>query len=409
MKRFAAMMLAALLAASSTTVAFAAKNYDYIGFGGWVTLDYDAMDGGNVLVPGNTYTFPILDGSSSFNEESADIWSITASEYVPLDDEGKRGTEKFSSVSVDKGSDGNYYLTVKVKQNRDTYYSEQEAYILLKVKEKGLSSEDKEINKSMADELEANTYAFSRYAGLPSDVDVSLRNLQKYSAESPVDFSDGFIDGLNRNEVDETDGDDTTLKLKSEDRVTYTTISVEEFEIASTDYDVIDDDEYDVDNSMPLVMAGGDVSKSNLSFGNTAEYLAKFSSSKEKPYNLSYSTVTNSDVAGANPNADLVCISFPGTPMFAANSYLVIKDKDMKYLYEVDGDELIELETTTQDGYLAYRTDRLTSYIASDRPLKNAVSSSDKEISSSSSSSSTSSSTTSGGSTSSKPNPDTGR
>lgn len=63
----------------------------------------------------------------------------------------------------------------------------------------------------------------------------------------------------------------------------YTTISVEEFEIASTDYDVIDDDEYDVDNSMPLVMAGGDVSKSNLSFGNTAEYLAKFSSSKEKP------------------------------------------------------------------------------------------------------------------------------
>lgn len=401
MKRFAAMMLAALLAASSTTVAFAAKNYDYIEFGGWVTLDYDAMDGGNVLVPGNTYTFPILDGSSSFNEESADIWSITASEYVPLDDEGKRGTEKFSSVSVDKGSDGNYYLTVKVKQNRDTYYSEQEAYILLKVKEKGLSNDDKEINTSMANELRANTIAFSEYAGLDSDVRVNLGNLQKYSSVSPVDFKDGFIEGES--------ADSIANKLESEDRVTYYTISVEEFEIASTDYDVIDDDEYDVDNSMPLVMAGGDVSKSNLSFGNTAEYLAKFSSSKEKPYNLSYSTVTNSDVAGANPNADLVCISFPGTPMFAANSYLVIKDKDMKYLYEVDGDELVELETTTQDGYLAYRTDRLTSYIASDRPLKNAVSSSDKETSSSSSSSSTSSSTTSGGSTSGKPNPDTGR
>lgn len=406
MKRFAAMMLAALLAASSTTVAFAAKNYDYIEFGGWVTLDYDAMDGGNVLVPGNTYTFPILDGSSSFNEESADIWSITASEYVPLDDEGKRGTEKFSSVSVDKGSDGKYYLTVKVKQNRDTYYSEQEAYILLKVKEKGLSNDDKEINTSMANELEQNTYYFIN--GL-SDFDasktVSLSNLQRYSSDAPTDFGDGFIEGLALSEV----GSSTAKTLKSEDRVTYYTISVEEFEIASTDYDVIDDDEYDVDNSMPLVMAGGDVSKSNLSFGNTAEYLAKFSSSKEKPYNLSYSTVTNSDVAGANPNADLVCISFPGTPMFAANSYLVIKDKDMKYLYEVDGDELIELETTTQDGYLAYRTDRLTSYIASDRPLKNAVSSSDKETSSSSSSSSTSSSTTSGGSTSSKPNPDTGR
>lgn len=406
MKRFAAMMLAALLAASSTTVAFAAKNYDYIEFGGWVTLDYDAMDGGNVLVPGNTYTFPILDGSSSFNEESADIWSITASEYVPLDDEGKRGTEKFSSVSVDKGSDGNYYLTVKVKQNRETYYSEQEAYILLKVKEKGLSNDDKEINTSMANELEQNTYYFiNGLSYFDASKTVSLSNLQRYSSDAPTDFGDGFIEGLALSEV----GSSTAKTLKSEDRVTYYTISVEEFEIASTDYDVIDDDEYDVDNSMPLVMAGGDVSKSNLSFGNIAEYLAKFSSSKEKPYNLSYSTVTNSDVAGANPNADLVCISFPGTPMFAANSYLVIKDKDMKYLYEVDGDELIELKTTTQDGYLAYRTDRLTSYIASDRPLKNAVSSSDKETSSSSSSSSTSSSTTSGGSTSSKPNPDTGR
>lgn len=394
MKRFAAMMLAALLAASSTTVAFAAKNYDYIEFGGWVTLDYDAMDGGNVLVPGNTYTFPILDGSNYFDEESADIWSITASEYTP-----KGEKEKFSSVEVSKGSDGDYYLTVKVKQNRDTYYEAQDAYILLKVKEKGLSKEDKEINKAMASEFESDTQRFAGAAGLDKDMNVTLRNLQRYSSVKPVDFGGGFIDGESYNSVD----------LESEDRVTAITISVEEFEIASTDYDVINDDEYDVDNSMPLVMAGGDVSKSKLSFGNTAEYLAKFSSSKEKPFNLSYSTVTNSKVAGANPKADLVCISFPGTPMFAANSYLVIKDKDMKYLYEVDDDELIELETTTQDGYLAYRTDRLTSYIASDCPLKNAVSSSDKETSSSSSSSSTSSSATSGGSTSSKPNPDTGR
>lgn len=394
MKRFAAMMLAALLAASSTTVAFAAKNYDYIEFGGWVTLDYDAMDGGNVLVPGNTYTFPILDGSNYFDEESADIWSITASEYTP---KGKK--EKFSSVEVSKGSDGDYYLTVKVKQNRDTYYEAQDAYILLKVKEKGLSKEDKEINKAMASEFESDTQRFAGAAGLDKDMNVTLRNLQRYSSVKPVDFGGGFIDGESYNSVD----------LESEDRVTAITISVEEFEIASTDYDVINDDEYDVDNSMPLVMAGGDVSKSKLSFGNTAEYLAKFSSSKEKPFNLSYSTVTNSKVAGANPKADLVCISFPGTPMFAANSYLVIKDKDMKYLYEVDDDELIELETTTQDGYLAYRTDRLTSYIASDCPLKNAVSPSDKETSSSSSSSSTSSSATSGGSTSSKPNPDTGR
>ena len=391
MKRFAAMMLAALLAASSTTVAFAAKKYDYIEFGGWVTLDYDAMDGGNVLVPGNTYTFPILDGSSYFNEESSDVWRISASEYTPAGE-----NEKFSSVSVSQGSDGIYYLTVKVKQNRDTYYSEQDAFILLKVEEKGIDREDAEINSAMASRFEADTQTF--FTDLDDDASygtsrtLTLSNLQRYSETYPTDFSGGFISGESYSSI--------SGKLASEDRVYYTTISVEEFEIASTDYDVIDDDKYDVDNSMPLVMAGGDVSKSTLSFGNTAEYLAKFST-KEKAFNLSYSTVTNSAVAGANPNAKLRCITFPGTPMFAAYSDLVIKDKDMKYLYEVDGDELIELKTTTQDGYLAYRTDRLTSYIASDRPLKNAVSSS--------SSSSTSSSTTSGGSTSSKPNPDTGR
>ena len=398
MKRFAAMMLAALLAAGSTTVAFAAKNYDYIEFGGWVTLDYDAMDVGNVLVPGNTYTFPIMDGSDYFNEDSSEIWSFTASESVP-----DNCDEKFSSVSVDKGADGNYYLTVKVKQNRETYYSEQDAFVLLKIKEKGVSRDDAEINNSMANEYNTATRDLARDAGLADNMDVTLRNLQRYSDVYPTDFNGGFIDGESFDSVD----------LKSEDRVYYTTISVEEFEIASTDYDVIDDDEYDVDNSMPLVMAGGDVSKSNLSFGNTAEYLAKFSSSKEKPFNLSYSTVTNSSVAAANPNADLVCISFPGKPVFAANSYPVIKDKDMEYLYEVDGKDLIELDATTQDGYLAYRTDRLTSYIASDRPLKNAVSSSDKETSSSSSSSSSRSSKPSGSTSSStsgnKVNPDTGR
>ena len=311
--------------------------------------------------------FPILDGSDYFNEESADVWRISASEYTP-----KGEDEKFSSVSVSQGSDGVCYLTVKVKQNRDTYYSEQDAFILLKVEEKGIDREDAEINSSDATQYESDTRDF--FDNLKDSGDygasraLSLSNLQRYSETYPTDFEGGFISGENGS---------VSGTLKSEDRVYYTTISVEEFEIASTDYDVIDDDEYDVDNSMPLVMAGGDVSKSTLSFGNVAEYLAKFST-KEKAFNLSYSTVTNSDVAGANPNADLVCISFPGTPMFAANSYLVIKDKDMKYLYEVDGDELIELKTTTQDGYLAYRTDRLTSYIASDRPLKNAVSSSDK-------------------------------
>ncbi len=400
MKRFAAMMLAAVLAAGSTTVAFAAKSYDYIEFGGWVTLDYDSMDGGNVLVPGNTYTFPIMDGNNPFDEESADIWSITASEYTP-----KGEKEKFSSVEVSKGSDGDYYLTVKVKQNRDTYYDAQDAYILLKVKEKGLSKEDKEINKAMASEFETDTRDFADAAGLDDDMNVTLRNLQRYSSVAPVDFDGGFIDGESFDSVD----------LESEDRVTTTTISVEEFEIASTDYDVIDDDEYTVDNSMPLVMAGGDVSKSKLFFGNTAEYLAKFSSSKEKPFNLSYSTVTNSKVAGANPKADLVCISFPGEPVFAANSNLVIKDKNMEYLYEVDGKDLIELDTTTQDGYLAYRTDRLTSYIASDRPLKNAISQPEKEENSSSSSSSSSSSVSKPGNTGNtgsggnKVNPDTGR
>ena len=394
MKRMVALALAACMAVSSATVSFAASSYDYIEFGGWVTLDYDVLDGGNVLVPGNEYRIPILDGSDYFNEESADVWKISASEYVPADD-GKAGDKKFSEVDVVKGSDGIYYLTLDVKRNLDTYYDDQTAYILIKVEEKGIDREDAEINSSTAAEYVTDTQRFMSDADL-GQREPSLRNLQRYSEEDPTDFDGGFLDGFDPSEDE----------IESGDRVYTTTISVEEFEIASTDYDVIDDDEYDVDNSMPLVMAGGDVSRSLLHFGNTAEYLGKFSSSRERPFDLSYSTVTNSEVASDNPNADLVCISFPGRPSFAANSDLVIKDKDMNYLYEVERDgSLTELDTTTTDeGYLAYRTIQLTSYVASDIRLKNVESSSETESSSSSSSSSSST-----GSTGGKVNPDTGR
>ena len=398
MKRMVALALAACMAVSSATVSFAASSYDYIEFGGWVTLDYDVLDGGNVLVPGNEYRIPILDGSDYFNEDSADVWKISASEYVPAEnaEDGKAGNKKFSEVNVVKGSDGIYYLTLDVKRNLDTYDGDQTAYILIKVEEKGIDREDAEINRSMADEYEYETAEMIEAAGPYLNTSISLRNLQRYSEKDPTDFDGmGFIEGL-----------DSSDELESGDRVYTTTISVEEFEIASTDYDVIDDDEYDVDNSMPLVMAGGDVSRSLLHFGNTAEYLGKFSSSRERPFDLSYSTVTNSEVASDNPNADLVCISFPGRPSFAANSDLVIKDKDMNYLYEVERDgSLTELDTTTTDeGYLAYRTIQLTSYVASDIRLKNVESSSETESSSSSSSSSSST-----GSTGGKVNPDTGR
>ena len=394
MKRMVALALAACMAVSSATVSFAASSYDYIEFGGWVTLDYDVLDGGNVLVPGNEYRIPILDGSDYFNEDSADVWKISASEYVPAE-KGKAGDKKFSEVDVVKGSDGIYYLTLDVKRNLDTYDGDQTAYILIKVEEKGIDREDAEINSSMAAEYVTDTQRFMSDADL-GQREPSLRNLQRYSEEDPTDFDGGFLDGFDPSEDE----------IESGDRVYTTTISVEEFEIASTDYDVIDDDEYDVDNSMPLVMAGGDVSRSLLHFGNTAEYLGKFSSSRERPFDLSYSTVTNSEVASDNPNADLVCISFPGRPSFAANSDLVIKDKDMNYLYEVERDgSLTELDTTTTDeGYLAYRTIQLTSYVASDIRLKNVESSSETESSSSSSSSSSST-----GSTGGKVNPDTGR
>ena len=408
MKRMVALALAACMAVSSATVSFAASSYDYIEFGGWVTLDYDVLDGGNVLVPGNEYRIPILDGSDYFNEDSADVWKISASEYVPAEDaeDGKAGNKKFSEVDVVKGSDGIYYLTLDVKRNLDTYDGDQTAYILIKVEEKGIDREDAEINRSMADEYEYETAEMIEAAGPYLNTSISLRNLQRYSEEDPTDFDGGFIEGLSEDEVDDERDDGITKTLESGDRVYTTTISVEEFEIASTDYDVIDDDEYDVDNSMPLVMAGGDVSRSLLHFGNTAEYLGKFSSSRERPFDLSYSTVTNSEVSSDNPNADLVCISFPGRPSFAANSDLVIKDKDMNYLYEVERDgSLTELDTTTTDeGYLAYRTIQLTGYVASDIRLKNVESSSETESSSSSSSSSSST-----GSTGGKVNPDTGR
>ncbi len=82
----------------------------------------------------------------------------------------------------------------------------------------------------MASEFETDTRDFADVAGLDDDMNVTLRNLQRYSSVEPVDFDGGFIDGESSDSVD----------LESEDRVTTTTISVEEFEIASTDYDVID-------------------------------------------------------------------------------------------------------------------------------------------------------------------------
>ena len=167
MKRMVALALAACMAVSSATVSFAASSYDYIEFGGWVTLDYDVLDGGNVLVPGNEYRIPILDGSDYFNEDSADVWKISASEYVPAEnaEDVKAGNKKFSEVDGVKGSDGIYYLTLDVKRNLDTYYDDQTAYILIKVEEKGIDREDAEINRSMADEYEYETAEMIEAAG----------------------------------------------------------------------------------------------------------------------------------------------------------------------------------------------------------------------------------------------------
>ncbi len=387
MKKLMALLLAVALAAGSTTVAFAA-NRTYVDIDGPVSVDFEDTDGGNVLVPGVEYRFPLLDGNNYFDKDSADNYTIKASEYY-----GSGEKAKFSDLSVERGRDGIYYLVVKAKSNKDTYYDSQDAYVMFIVTDKYVDRDDKKVTS----QREMDDYNDNANLGWSSWRDV------KKEYDDPTDLvGECFIEG----------GDEIELK----DYVTTEYVSFEQFEIAARDYDYINDDEYEVDNSMPLVMAGGDVSKSTLYFGDTAEYLAKFSSTKEKPFNLSYTTVTNPDVEDDNPRADIVCISFPGKPVFAANSYLIIKDRDMEYLYEWDDGDLIELDTTFEDGYLAYRTDHLTSYIASDRPLRDAIGSSDREESSSSSSSSSrpttnTSSSNNAGNTGrpTKPNPDTGR
>lgn len=57
MKKLTALLLAALMAAGSTTVAFAA-NRTYVDMDGWVSVDFDDTDGGNVLVPRRGVSLP---------------------------------------------------------------------------------------------------------------------------------------------------------------------------------------------------------------------------------------------------------------------------------------------------------------------------------------------------------------
>ena len=47
----------------------------------------------------------------------------------------------------------------------------------------------------MASEFETDTRDFASEAGLDDDMNVTLRNLQRYSSVAPVDFDGGFIDG----------------------------------------------------------------------------------------------------------------------------------------------------------------------------------------------------------------------
>lgn len=323
-KRFAALLLAVVTAAGMTTVALA-KSWTLVEDDDLVYIDTDSMDGGDELQPGVTYRLPLMEGNNAFDEDSAEIWRLTVKERKLPQNKNK---SMLTKLDVEKGRDGCYYLVIQAKKGSDSYTDTYDAAIEIVIEERGISSSDAKV--------ESNP---DRWIGWETD----------------------------RGDII-TSGD-----IKYGDRVYFKTRTVEEFTIGSLEEEYITEDEYEVENDNPIAVASG-IDRSTLIFGDVAEYDARFGKN-DRRFNLGYSTAKNSGVVANNRNADMVFISFNAHPVFAGNFPFRIMDDDMKYVYQIDGNKLIELDASYVDGYLTFRTDRLMDYVASDIPLNGHISS----------------------------------
>ncbi|MEF9984041.1 MAG: hypothetical protein RR710_05820 [Oscillospiraceae bacterium] len=153
------------------------------------------------------------------------------------------------------------------------------------------------------------------------------------------------------------------------------TSSVVAFEV-NGEYEEVYDDEIEVDNYRPLIEFDRDITKVSISFDRGfVVYDGKVSSGNRK-FNFSYNTDEDMAIVDENPSAYMNFVSFPGEPSFSTLGSLSFNTED-SYLYEVTDNGLVKLNPSKSNGILKLKTKTLTRYVTSNKPLKNASTSSD--------------------------------
>ncbi|MEG3007599.1 MAG: hypothetical protein RR806_09035 [Oscillospiraceae bacterium] len=176
-----------------------------------------------------------------------------------------------------------------------------------------------------------------------------------------------------RNSVTGTDVQLTTKEKRGSRNEA--TSSVVAFEV-NGEYEEVYDDEIEVDNYRPLIEFDRDITKVSISFDRGfVVYDGKVSSGNRK-FNFSYNTDEDMAIVDENPSAYMNFVSFPGEPSFSTLGSLSFNTED-SYLYEVTDNGLVKLNPSKSNGVLRLNTKKLTSYVTSDRALKDAGTSSD--------------------------------
>lgn len=319
MKKLLSLVLATVMVLSMTTIALAKTAY--VETDGYFSIDTDVLDGGSYFMPGVTYYLPIEDGDELVDSEILRDFSVRMSLKVV---EGKEFVDTCKIVERNGGS----YVEFKPKRLTSRYEGEM---------------------KDVKIELTCTEYGNNKDHKVTSE-----KEAERYNKEITAN------------------GGSSKDLVSINDYVYYKGITTETLTITYPDAVYLDEGDYDVDNDNPIVIASSGTSQTTLHFGDTAEFDAKFGYS-EKKLNLGYSVMPISSVEKNNPNAELVFFVLNGAPTFAANGDLRIYGDNLKYLYQITGDTLTQLSATVKSDYIQYRTQNLTGYVASDRPLTGKV------------------------------------